>query len=185
MVDTKLLILSKPPFQVLGLQASTIPDGLIFFFIMAELLGMEAGEEPAQGLSVSQPSHLHCGSSHWMSYPAGEQRMRDEHGVCRQGPGKGLLVFLCAWWLPLQETVCRASLMLCARSLPRDNAGSVGGRMGYPVDAGAALATLLVMCYQTYAPLMGISRQAQVPSAHTTSCIRQSSLEEEILKGIY
>lgn len=25
----------------------------------------------------------------------------------------------------------------------------------------------LVMCYQTYAPLMGISSQAQVPSAHT------------------
>lgn len=87
MVDAKLLILlSKPPFQVLGLQASTIPDGLIFF--MAELLGMEAGEEPAQGLSASQPSHLHCGPSQWASYPAGERRTIDEHGVSHQGPGK-------------------------------------------------------------------------------------------------
>lgn len=55
---------------------------------MEEPLGMEAGEEPAQGLSVSQPSHLHCGPSHGASSPVGERRTIDEHGVSCQGPGK-------------------------------------------------------------------------------------------------
>lgn len=191
MVDTKLLILlSKPPFQVLGLQASTIPDGLnLFFFFYGRTVGKGSGwgacprpqSEPT--LTSALPFFpLSVLSSRWAEV---DRWTRSQPPGTRKG---GLLVFLGVWWLPLRRKcvgLLWVNMMLCERGLPWDNAGNVGGTMWYPVEAGAALATLFGSVLSDICPTYGHLFSSPSTKRTYTSCISQSSLEEEILKRIY